>query len=182
MNLQREGGRMKKITLVLAFLILVSVMDAKVTRARRSSILDIEPRFTFYTDFDDTQFGIGGDLIFNPFKRIGVRVELAELLFNEGTVFFLNHGVLKIMPKLDVLVYLPARQIQPYIHTGFGLVTGDGATYLIMGGGLGADYYVSRNMALSFEPGLYFAHASNGTSDSDLLLRLTAGAKFSILP
>ena len=166
---------------VLAGLILFSVVDAKVTRARRSSMLDVEPRFSFYTDFDDTQFGIGGDVIFNPFKRVGIRVELAELLFDGGTTFFLNHGI-KATPKLDVLIYLPARQIQPYIHAGFGLVTGDGPTDLVMGGGLGVDYYVNRNMALSFEPGLYFVHASNGTSDSDLLLRMTAGAKFAVLP
>jgi hypothetical protein len=173
---------MKIAILALATLVCVSLVDARVTRAQRSSIVDIQPRFSFYTDFDDTHFGIGGDLIFNPFKRIGVRVEAAELLFNGGTVFFLNHGILNTMPKLDILIYMPARQIQPYIHTGFGLVTGDGATYLIMGGGIGVDYYVRRNMAFSFEPGLYFAHASNGTSDSDLLLRLTAGVKFSILP
>jgi len=172
---------MKKVALVIAILVMVSIVDAKVSSRRRST-LDIEPRFSFYTDFDETQFGLGGDVIFNPFKRIGVRLEFAELLFNEGTVFFLNHGVLKTMPKIDVLVYMAGSQLQPYIHVGFGLVTGEGATFLIMGGGLGIDYFVSKKMAFSFEPGLYFRHASNGTSDSDLLLRLTAGTKFAVLP
>ena len=172
---------MKKLLLVLTILILVSPLEAKVSRWRRST-LDIEPRFSFYTDFDETQFGFGSDIIFNPFKRIGVRVELTELLFNGGTIFFLNHGILKTMPKLDILVYMPGRQMKPYIHTGFGLVTGDGATFLMFGGGLGVDYYVNRKTAFNFEPGLYFAHASNGVRDSDLLLRLSAGVKFSILP
>jgi hypothetical protein len=172
---------MKKLLLVITILCLMSTMEAKVSKYRRST-LDIEPRFSFYTDFDDTQFGLGGDIIFNPFKRIGVRVEFAELLFDGGTFFFLNHGILKAMPKLDVLVYMAGRQMQPYIHTGFGLVTGEGATYLIFGGGMGVDYYVNKNMAFNFEPGLYFRHASNGTSDSDLLLRLSAGAKFALLP
>jgi len=172
---------MKISSAVLTVLILFSVMEAAVIKGRRST-LQIEPRFSFYTDFDETHFGLGGDVIFNPFKRVGVRIEFAELLFNEGTVFFLNHGVLKLMPKIDVLVYLPGRQFQPYIHTGFGLVTGDGTTFLIMGGGLGFDYFMSKKMAFSFEPGLYFSHASDGTSDSDFLLRLTAGAKFAVLP
>ncbi len=172
---------MKKLALVLAILVLTSTIEARVTKWRRST-LDIEPRFSFYTDFDETQFGLGGDVIFNPFKRIGVRVEFAELVFDGGTFFFLNNGILKAMPKLDVLVYMAGRQMQPYIHTGFGLVTGEGATYLIFGGGMGVDYYVNNKMALNFEPGLYFRHASNGTSDSDLLLRLSAGMKFSVLP
>lgn len=172
---------MKKLLLVLAILVLISTMEARVTQ-RRKSTLDIQPRFTFYTDFDDTQFGFGGDIIFNPFKRLGVRAEFVELLFDGGTLFFLNHGILKTMPKLDVLVYLPGSQLQPYIHSGFGLVTGDGATFLMFGGGLGVDYFVNRKMAFNFEPGLYFAHVSNGISDSDLLLRLSAGVKFSVLP
>ena len=172
---------MKKLALVIAILVMVSIVDAKASSRRRSA-LDIAPRFSFYTDFPNTQFGLGGDVIFNPFKRMGVRLELAELLFNEGTIFFLNHGVLKTMPKIDLLVYMPGYQFQPYIHAGFGLVTGEGVTFLIMGGGLGVDYFVSKKMALNFEPGLYFRHASNGTSESDLLLRLTAGTKFAVLP
>jgi len=172
---------MKKLVLVLAIFVLVSSMEARVTKWRRST-LDIEPRMSFYTDFDDTQFGLGGDVIFNPFKRIGVRVEFAELVFDGGTFFFLNNGILKAMPKLDVLIYMAGRQIQPYIHTGFGLVTGEGATYLIFGGGVGADLYVNPKMAFNFEPGLYFRHASNGVSDSDLLMRLSVGMKFGILP
>ena len=176
-----NGGNMKKVLFVILITILVSPVHAKVSRWRRST-LDIAPRFSFYTDFDETQFGFGGDIIFNPFRRIGVRVEFAEILFNGGTIFYLNHGILNALPKLDVLIYMPGRQMQPYIHTGFGLVTGDGATYLILGGGLGMDYYVNKKMAFNFEPGLFFAHASNGTSNSDLLLRLSAGVKFAILP
>jgi hypothetical protein len=172
---------MKKVALVIAILVTVSIMDAKASSRRRST-LDIQPRFSFYTNFDDTQFGLGGDVIFNPFRRMGVRLEFAELLFNQGTIFFLNHGVLKTMPKVDMLFYMAGHQLQPYIHAGFGLVTGEGATFLIMGGGLGIDYFVSKKMALNFEPGLYFAHASNGGSDSDLMLRLTAGTKFAVLP
>jgi hypothetical protein len=101
---------MKQVLFVILIIVLVSPMQAKVSRWRRST-LDIAPRFTFYTDFDETQFGLGGDVVFNPFKRIGVRVEFAEILFNGGTVFFLNHGILNVMPKLDVLVYMPGRKM-----------------------------------------------------------------------
>lgn len=172
---------MKKVLFVILIIILVTPMQAKVSRWRRST-LDIAPRFSFYTDFEETHLGLGGDIIFNPFKRIGVRVEFAEILFNGGTIFYLNHGFLNTMPKLDVLVYMPGRQIQPYIHAGFGLVTGEGLTILIFGGGMGIDYYVNKKMAFTFEPGLYFASVSNGVSDSDLLLRLSAGVKFAVLP
>jgi hypothetical protein len=171
---------MKILSFVLTALILFSLMDAKITKGR-SSMLDIEPRFSFSTDFDETHFSLGGDLIFNPFKRIGMRVTLAELSFNGGTVFDMNYGLSTVWPKLDVLIYMPARQIQPYIHTGIGLVTSD-VTFLILGGGIGVDYSVSKKMAFSFEPGLYFVHTSNGASNSDLWLRLSAGMKFSVLP
>ncbi len=171
---------MKVLSAGLAVLVLFSVLDARVTKGR-SSMLDIAPRFSFSTDFDETQFSFGGDLIFNPFKRIGMRVTFAELSFNGGTVFDMNYGLLSVWPKIDALIYMPARQIQPYIHTGIGLVTGD-ATFLILGGGIGADYYVSKKMAFSFEPGLYFTHVSNGMNDSNFWLRLSAGMKFSVLP
>lgn len=173
---------MKKVFLMMAILIAVSTMDAGASRNLRKTVLDIGTRLSFYTDFDDTQFGLGCDFVFNPFKNIGLRVELAELLFNDGTLFSLNHGVFKTFPKTDLLIYLMGRDIQPYLHTGFGLVAGDGVTFIMLGGGRGIDYYINRNFALSLEPGLYFMHASDGTSDSDLLLRISAGAKFGIMP
>ena len=172
---------MKKTALILALLITVSTMDAGASRRLRKSVFDIGTRFSFYTDFDDTQFGLGCDFVFNPFRNIGLRVELAELLFNDGTLFSLNHGVFKAFPKTDLLIYLMGREIQPYLHAGFGLVTGEGVTFVMLGGGMGIDYYMNRKFALSLEPGLYFMHASDGASDSDLLLRISAGAKFSII-
>lgn len=171
---------MKALSAGLAVLIMFSLSEARVIKGR-GSMLDVVPRFSFSTDFDNTQFGFGGDLIFNPFKRIGMRVTFAELTFDGGTVFDMNYGLLSVWPKLDVLVYIPARQIQPYIHAGIGLVTGD-ATFLILGGGVGADYYFNKKMAFSFEPGLYFTHVSNFVDDSNVWLRLSAGMKFAVLP
>ena len=173
---------MKKVVLLMVILIAVSTMDAAASKKLRKSVLDIGTRFSFYTDFDDTQFGLGCDFVFNPFKNIGLRVELAELLFNGGTLFSLNHGAFKTFPKTDLLIYLTGREIQPYLHAGFGLVTGDGLTFIMMGGGMGIDYYMNRKFALTLEPGLYFMHASDGASESDLLLRISAGTKFSIMP
>ncbi len=167
---------MKKFLMILAVLLIVSTAEA---RTLKKPLIEIAPRASVYLS-EDNAFGIGSDVVFNPFRNIGFRLEAVELLFNDGTYFMLNHGTFKTLPKIDALIYIPMQQMSPYIHTGFGLVTGEGATLLALGGGMGFDLYMRRGTTLFIEPGLYILHFSNGMSDTDVLFRLSFGAKFGI--
>ncbi|UCG91595.1 MAG: hypothetical protein JSV97_11025 [candidate division WOR-3 bacterium] len=167
---------MKRILLILVVLSIVTSLNARVVK---KSMIEIAPRLSIYIS-EDNAFGIGSDIIFNPLKNIGFRIEAGELLFNGGTYFMLNHGALSTFPKIDALIYIPMRQMNPYIHTGLGLTTGEGFTLLAIGGGMGFDFEMRRGTTLFIEPGLYILSASNGASDTDVVFRLTLGAKFGL--
>jgi len=167
---------MKKFLMILTILLVMSSAEARILK---KPLIEIAPRASVYLS-EDNAFGIGSDVVFNPFRKIGFRLEAVELLFNDGTYFILNHGAIKTLPKIDALIYIPMQQMSPYIHTGFGLITGEGSTLLALGGGMGFDLYMRRGTTLFIEPGLYILSFSNGAGDTDVLFRLTFGAKFGL--
>jgi hypothetical protein len=167
---------MKKLFIILAILFMVSSMSAK---GIKKPFVEIAPRTSLYID-GETTFGLGCDLIFNPRRNIGLRIGLAELQFNGGTHFNLNQGALNALPKIDVLIYMPMRRVQAYIHAGFGLTTVEGFTVLAIGGGMGFDFSMAKGTRLFLEPGIYILNTSNGASNTDVMFRLSAGAKFGI--
>ncbi len=167
---------MKKFLLIVTVLLIVSSAEARILK---KPLIEIAPRASVYIS-EDNAFGIGSDIVFNPLRNIGFRLEAVELLFNDGTYFMLNHGALKTLPKIDALIYIPMQQMSPYIHTGFGFITGEGATLLALGGGMGFDLRMQKGTTLFIEPGLYILSISDGESDTDVLFRLSFGAKFGL--
>ncbi len=168
---------MRKFFMLLAILLFVSTADGK---TRKNPLIEIAPRASIYIS-EDNAFGIGADVLFHPLRNVGFRVEGAELLFNNGTYFSINHGLLNTLPKIDALIYIPMREMHPYIHAGFGLTTGEGFTSLALGGGMGFDFLIRRGTVLFIEPGIYILSFSDGISDTDLMFRLTFGAKFELI-
>lgn len=174
---------MKKIMIILLLLIVVSFVDAKVGKRFGRPMLQVEPKMSLYINdiiADGTAFGLGGDVIINPMRNMGFRLNMMELRFNGGTSFTVNYGMMGYIPRFDALIYIPMQGAQPFGHVGFGLTTYEGFTLFAIGGGVGFDFYMQKTMAFSIEPGIYIVSASNGTSQTEVVFRLTGGVKFGI--
>ena len=174
---------MKKILVILIMVLVVSSLEAKIGKRYGRSMLQVEPRASFYINdaaTGETVFGLACDFIFNPFPSLGFRIGLTELRFNGGTVFSMNYGSPALLPSIDGLFYISMRGVQPFVHAGLGLVTREGFTLLAVGGGMGFDYFLNRSTAFSIEPGIYIVNQSNGESDTEVVFRLTVGVKFDL--
>jgi len=165
---------MKKILLILTVLLTVSSAEAQI---RKRPLVEFGPKASLYLG-DLTRFGIGADILFNPFRNLAVRFGVTEISFGDGgTRFTLNQGYWYYGGHLDALIYLPMRGMQPYIHAGFGL-TADGDASFLMSGGMGFDYSYARGANLFLEPGIIIIDPGYG--DSEFIFRLTFGAKFGL--
>jgi len=163
---------MKKILIVIAILLFVVAADAK----RYRSLVEVEPKVSLY--IGSVRFGLGCDVIFNPLKTVGFRFSGTELSFGDYTQFYLNFG-----SSLDALIYFPMRGPQPYVHAGFGfnmIDTEAGSnTHFTIRGGLGLTYPWSRATNLFVEPGVIITDL--GDLDTDVIFRLSVGARFGVL-
>ncbi|MCK4252752.1 hypothetical protein KAX97_15000 [candidate division WOR-3 bacterium] len=162
---------MKKIIIVLLLLFCVSTAYAKVMKR---PFVQIAPKASLY--IGSVRFGFGAEVVFNPLRNIGFRMDLTEISFGDGgTMFTLNRGT-----SFDVLYYLPMRKMQPYVHAGFGF-SANGATVFSIRGGMGFDFAMRKGMKFFVEPGIIISSVSVGEdSDTDVMFRLSAGAKFGI--
>ena len=162
---------MKKLSIMFVIFFLVSSVDANIPKR---SLIEIGPKASLYIN-NDTQFRIGVEAVFNPLKSFGIRIDLAEVIFN-GTKFYLNRE-----GSLDVLIYIPIRGMQSYIHSGFGLKiheTGAGTkTDFSIRAGLGLNYTLNRRTDLFVEPGIII----KGNGATNAIFRLSFGARFGIL-
>lgn len=169
---------MKKILIVIAILLFVVAAEAK----RSRSLVEVEPKASLY--IGSVRFGIGCDVIFNPLKTVGFRFSGTELSFGDDqTQFHLNFSVLN--SSLDALIYFPVRGMQPYVHTGIGFLVldtdpGDSNTFFTIRGGLGLNYPWSRGANLFVEPGIIITDPGDW-GDTDVIFRLSVGARFGIL-
>jgi hypothetical protein len=169
---------MKKILIIAAILLLVAAADAKSYR----SLVEVEPKASLY--IGSVRFGIGCDFIFNPLKTLGFRFSGAELSFgNDVTQLYLNFPYLT--SSLDALIYFPMRGMQPYVHTGLGLLVldtdpGGSNTFFTIRGGLGLTYPWSGGTNFFVEPGVIITDLGE-FSDTDVIFRLSVGARFGIL-
>ncbi|MGB9721298.1 MAG: hypothetical protein ACPL28_07470 [bacterium] len=172
---------MKKI-LVLVFCLAVFVQAKGIRRVSRST-LEIAPKASLYIG-DDVYFGIGAECVANPIKQVGIRLNITEVVFGNGTQFYFNHGALGFSGlSLDGLFYIPMAEIEPYVHGGFGLgivdTPGPGGsnTFLSFRFGMGLNYPVNPRTKIFVEPGIIVYDGGGGT---EAMFRLSFGARFGI--
>lgn len=167
---------MKKIIIIAAILLLVVAAEAK------RSLVEIEPKANLY--IGSVRFGIGCDVIFNPLRTVGFRLGVTELSFGDDyTQFYLNF--MNLNSSLDALIYFPMRGMQPYAHAGLGFLMldtdpGGSNTFFTIRGGLGLNYPWSRGSNFFVEPGVIITDLGE-FSDTDVIFRLSVGARFGLL-
>lgn len=162
---------MKKMMVLVLLLCVLGVADAKVVKR---PLIEMGPKATFYIG-DDFNFGIGGEVVVNPLKGVGFRLDLMELIF-DPTRFYLNYG-----SSLDGFYYFPMQKMQAYVLVGFGLMTHDtpvgSQTFFSIRAGGGLNYPLNAKTTLFGEPTLIIA----GNGDTDVSVRISLGARFRIL-
>ena len=164
---------MKKALILITVIALFSTLQAKkMTR----SLIELGPKAALYIG-DDVSFGIGAEAIFNPVRNVGVRMALTEIRFGDHTTFFLNHGI-----SLDGLFHIPMRELQPYVHAGFGFTVSDAGpvshSAFSIRAGMGFNFVMNRSTKVFGEPGIIITDAGDNT---DVTFRLAFGARFGIL-
>lgn len=170
---------MKKILIVIAILLFVVAAEAK----RSRSLVEVEPKASLY--IGSVRFGLGCDILINPLKTVAFRFSGTELSFGDDlTQFCLNFSFLN--SSLDALIYFPMREMQPYVHTGIGFLMldpdpGDSNTFFTIRGGLGLNYPWRRGANLFVEPGIIITDLGDWGDGTDVIFRLSVGARFGIL-
>ncbi|KPK62150.1 hypothetical protein AMJ83_11530 [candidate division WOR_3 bacterium SM23_42] len=162
----------KPIIFILLFL-LMGLSQAQVRRGRRP-LIELGPKVSLYLGHN-TRFSLGAEVIVNPLRNLGLRIDLTELSFGEGdTDFFLNLRDISI----DGILYIPAQGIKPYVFVGFG-VAADGRTDVAFRGGVGLNYSITRGSDLFVEPGAVILY--NSLSDETRVwFRLSLGGRFGL--
>ncbi len=167
---------MKKFTILVLLLIFVGVSHAAIRRSAKRPLIELGPKASIY--IGSVRGGFGAELIANPLRNFGLRMDLAEFSFGDGEeVFYFNLRSL----SLDGMIYLPISGIRPYAFFGFGLGA-DGHTDMAFRGGLGFNYSVTRNTDLFMEPGmLIFYNSARDGDETDVWFRFSMGGRFGIL-
>jgi len=169
---------MKKLFLILTILLIVSSVDAKILKRTKKPLVEIGPKASLY--IGSVRFGFGAEVVFNPLKNIGFRMDLTELSFGDYTQFHLNY-----VGSFDALITIPMRglrSMQPYLHCGFGfnvLGNEETTTTFSIRAGMGINYPWSRTTDLFIEPGIIIYDP--GPGDSETIFRLSVGGRFGIL-
>ncbi len=160
---------MKKVFLLLAVLLIALPLSAR-------SKLEFSPRGSLY--ISSVNFGIGGDVIVNPKKQFGVRINIAEVVFGDNTAFSLNSGNLFSFSNFDILYYTNIADIFSYVDVIFGLFSAAGGTTISIGGGLGLEKYMGKGNYVFLEPALIFTDGP--ATEGDLTFRTSFGFKLGI--
>jgi len=160
---------MKKVFLLLAVSLVVLPLSA---RPR----LEFSPRGSLY--ISSVNFGIGADVIVNPTKTFGLRVNLAEVVFGDATAFSLNSGNLFSFSNFDILYYTDIAGLFSYVDIIFGLLSQDAGTSIAIGGGLGLEKYMEKGNYVFLEPALIFTDGP--FTENDLVFRTSFGMKLGI--
>jgi hypothetical protein len=159
---------MKKVFLLLVVLLVALPLSARPK-------LEFSPRGSLY--ISSVNFGIGADIIVNPMKNLGFRVNIAELVFGDETAFSINSGNYFSFSNCDILYYTNIAGIFSYVDIVFGLLSNRG-TSLAIGGGLGIEKYMGKGNYIFLEPALIFSDGPQ--SDGDLTFRTSFGMKLGI--
>ena len=148
---------MKKILLLLVVILIALPLSAR-------SKIEFCPRGTLYLD-GGVNFGIGGDIVLNPKKNIGLRGHLVEVIFGDNTIFSLNSVSFTGITTFDVLYYTDIAGLFQYVDITFGLVSAGGGTSLAIGGGVGMEKSIGNGMDMFIEPDILIMTYSGGGSD-----------------
>ncbi len=160
---------MKKVFLLLAVLSIVLPLNARPK-------LEFSPRGSLY--ISSVNFGIGADVIVNPIKNFGLRVNLAEVVFGDVTAFSLNSGNLFSFSNFDILYYTDIAGLFSYVDIIFGLLSTSGGTTISIGGGLGVEKYMGKGNYMFLEPSLIFSDGPG--PGNDLVFRTSFGLKLGV--
>ena len=163
---------MKKVFIIMAMLFIISSVDAKIFKR---SLIEIGPKASLYIKNEDAQFGIGVEVVVNPLRNVGFRLNLTEIRFDPTTFYFNREG------SLDAFVYIPLQNIQLYVHSGIGLKTHETGTgtrtrYSIQGG-LGLNYPLNQRTTLFAEPAVIIS----GNGETDVSFRVSVGGRFGVI-
>lgn len=167
---------MKRFIAIVVFFAFVATASAVPVRKPKHSLVEFGPKANLY--IGSVRFGIGAELIVNPLRNLGIRMDVAEFSFgNHLTEFHMNYG-----GSLDALIHFPAQQINPYFYGGFSLfsfdIDGFSDTFFTFRFGLGLEHTWDRNMNVFIEPGFMIADAGGET---ETIFRLSAGARLGLL-
>ena len=167
---------MKKFIIIVLLLSLVGMSHAAIRRSAKRPLIELGPKASIY--IGSVRAGFGAELIANPLRNLGLRMDITELSFGDGdTEFYFNLRNL----SLDAMIYMPVSGLRPYAYVGFGLGA-DGRTNLAFRGGMGFNYSVTRTTDLFFEPGMIVTYIGDGGEDvTDVWFRFSMGGRFGIL-
>ncbi len=164
---------MKKALIFIAVIALLSTLQAK---KATKPLIEIGPKGVLYIG-EDVRFGIGAEAILNPVRNFGVRLDLTEISFGNYTQFVLNNNI-----SLDGFIYIPMRELQPYVHAGFGFQVIDddpgSRSFFSIRAGMGFNFAMNRGTIVFGEPGIVIQDIADNT---DVIFRLAFGARFGIL-
>lgn len=173
---------MKKI-LILVLILTVCVQAAGIKRYTRPTF-ELGPKASLYIG-NDAYFGIGAECIINPIKAVGIRLNLTEVIFGNGTQFYLNYGGLGFSGMtLDGIFYIPMAGAEPYVHGGFGVGIidlpgpADSHSLFSFSFGMGLNYVINPTAKVFVEPGIIIYNFGNNTES---MFRFSFGARFAIL-
>jgi hypothetical protein len=168
---------MKKYIVLVLIASAFTYLHAKGLRRLTQPLLEIGPKASLYIS-DDIALGIGAELVCNPVRNVGIRLDFTELRFGGNTLFYVNYN-----SSLDGLFYIPMREIEPYVHGGMGFSFVDyespagSNTSLTMRFGMGILFPMNNRTRLFVEPGILIE--SNG--DTQAIFRLSFGGRFGVL-
>ncbi|KPK68999.1 hypothetical protein AMJ87_11115 [candidate division WOR_3 bacterium SM23_60] len=167
---------MKRLIIVAVLFVFITTASAFPVKKSRKPLVEFGPKANLY--IGSVRFGIGAELIVNPLRNLGIRMDLVEFSFGDDlTEFYMNYG-----GSLDALIHFPAQSINPYFYGGFSLFSFDrdrfSDTYFTFRFGLGLEHAWDRNTNVFVEPGLIIADAGGNT---ETIFRLSAGARLGIL-
>ena len=160
---------MKKVLLLLAVLMIVLPLSA---RPKLELALQGSPYFD-----GGFSFGFGGNLIVNPKKQFGIRVNLAEILLGDMDGISIN-SISNSFTTFDVLYYTNLADLFTYISFTFGYSNVFFDDMLTIGGGIALEKYLGKGNYAFIEPGLVYMNAGGGADE--LIFRIPFGVKLGI--
>ncbi|HEX7320288.1 MAG TPA: hypothetical protein VF399_08025 [bacterium] len=169
---------MKKYIVLFILISTFVCLEAKSLRRSTLPLLEIGPKASLYIS-NDIALGIGAELVCNPVRNIGIRLDVTELRFGGNTIFYLNCN-----SSLDGLFYIPMRGFEPYVHGGVGFMFVDNegsagsSTSFTMRFGMGGLFPINNRTNFFVEPGIVVEDLGDNTN---AIFRLSFGARFGVL-